>query len=130
MVKFHDHVYKKVTTFLGSYVRHVSVHMQDRWRTLSCPLRYMVYFLYILEVSDCDILRHHDSRIMTYHDCENYHDCHTLQIFGTNKQAVMYKIPSNTCHCIIPMVVESHNTHYKCYWSIFKQGNIQLKYKS
>ena len=31
---------------------------------------------YIVEVSDCDILRHHDSRIMTYHDCENYHDCH------------------------------------------------------
>ena len=44
-----------------------------------------------LEVSDCDIFRHHDSRIMTYHDCENYHDCHILQIFGTNKQAVVYK---------------------------------------
>ena len=43
-----------------------------------------------VEVSDWDILRHHDSRIMTYHDCENYHDCHILQIFGTNKQAVVY----------------------------------------
>ena len=46
----------------------------------------------MVEVSDCDILRHHDSRIMTYHDCENYHDCHILQIFGTNKQAVVYTI--------------------------------------
>ena len=27
-----------------------------------------------LEVSNCDNLRHHDSRIMTYHDGENYHD--------------------------------------------------------
>ena len=36
-----------------------------------------------IEVSDCDISRHHG--------CENYHDCHTLQIFGTNKQAVVYK---------------------------------------
>ena len=44
-----------------------------------------------LEVSDYDILRHHNSRIMTYHDCENYHDCHIMQIFGTNKQAVVYK---------------------------------------
>ena len=42
----------------------------------------------MLEVTDCDILRHHDSRIMTYHDCENYNNCHKLQIFGTNKQAV------------------------------------------
>ena len=50
----------------------------------------------MLEVSDCDILRHHDSRIMTYHDCENYHDCHLLQTFGINKQAVVYKILSNT----------------------------------
>ena len=48
-------------------------------------------YIYILEVSDCDILRHHDSKIMTYHDCENYHNCHILQIFGTNKQAVVYK---------------------------------------
>ena len=71
----------------------------------------------ILEVSDCDILRHHDSRIMTYHDCENYHDCHILQTFGTNKQAVVYKILSNTCHCTISMVVESCSTHYKCYWN-------------
>ena len=47
--------------------------------------------LLCLGVSDCDILRHHDSRIMTYHDCENYHDCHVLQTFGTNKQAVVYK---------------------------------------
>ena len=42
-------------------------------------------------MSDCDILRHHDSRIMTYHDCESYHDFHILQIFGTNKQAAVYK---------------------------------------
>ena len=27
----------------------------------------------------------------TYHDCENYHDCHILQTFDTNKQAVVYK---------------------------------------
>ena len=46
--------------------------------------------MYRLEVSDCDILIHHNSRI-TYHNCENYHDCHILQIFGTNKQAVVYK---------------------------------------
>ena len=38
-----------------------------------------------IEVGDCDILRHRDSGIMTYHDCENYHDCHTLQTFGTKK---------------------------------------------
>ena len=47
--------------------------------------------MYVLEASDCDILRHHDSRIMTYHDCENYHNCHILQLSGTNKQAVAYK---------------------------------------
>ena len=41
---------------------------------------------------------------MTYHDCENYHDCHVLQIFGTNKQAVVYTILSNTWHCTILMV--------------------------
>ena len=83
----------------------------------------------MLEVSDCDILRHHDSRIMTYHDCENYHDCHILQSFGTNK----HKILSNTCHwtiLVVADVMESHSTHYKCYWNTFKQGNIQLKYKS
>ena len=45
----------------------------------------------VLEVSDCGLLGHHNSRIMTYHDCENYPDCHILQIFGTNKQAVVYK---------------------------------------
>ena len=70
-----------------------------------------------LHVSDCDILRHHDSRIMTYHDCENHHDCHILQTFGTNKEAVVYKYFTNTCHCIIPMVVdvmENRSTHYKC----------------
>ena len=69
-------------------------------------------------MSDYDILRHHDSRIMTYHDCENYHDCHILQIFGSNKQAVVYKILNNTCYCTILMVVdvmESCNTHYKYY---------------
>ena len=48
----------------------------------------------LLEVSDCDILTHHDSRIMTYHDCENYHDCHILQTFSTNKQAFVHKILS------------------------------------
>ena len=53
-----------------------------------------------VEVSDCDILRHHDSRIMTYHDCENYHDCHILQTFGTNKQAVVYKYLA--IHVIVP----------------------------
>ena len=37
-----------------------------------------------LEVSDCGILRYHDSRIMTHHDCENHHDCHILQTFDTN----------------------------------------------
>ena len=36
-------------------------------------------------MSDRDIFRYHNSRIMTYHDC------HILQIFGTNKQAVVYK---------------------------------------
>ena len=73
-------------------------------------LRLTIVSLNILEVSDyCDILRHHD--------CENYHDCHILQTFGTNKQAVVYKILSNTCHCTIPMVVESCSTHYKCYWN-------------
>ena len=44
---------------------------------------------------------------MTYHDCENYHDCHILQTFGTNKQAVVDQILSNTCNCIIPMVAMS-----------------------
>ena len=86
-----------------------------------------------LEMSDCDSLRRHDSRIMTYHDCENYHDCHILLTFGTNKEAVVYKILSNTCHCTILMVadvMESCITHHKCYWNIFKQDNIQLKYKS
>ena len=34
------------------------------------------------------------------------HDCHILQTFGTNKQAVVYKILSNTCHCTIPMVAD------------------------
>ena len=71
----------------------------------------------IVEVSDCDILRHHDSRIMTYHDCENHHDYHILQTFGTNKQAVVYKYFSNTCHCTILMVVdvmESRSTHFVC----------------
>ena len=43
-----------------------------------------------LEASNCDILRYHDSRIMTYQDYENYPDCHILQTFGTNKQAVVY----------------------------------------
>ena len=79
---------------------------------------YNVFTGYYLEVSDCDILRHHDSRIMIYHDCENYHDCHILRIFGTNKQAVVYKILSNTCQCTILMVVdvmESHSTDYKYY---------------
>ena len=69
-------------------------------------------------MSDCDILRHHDSRIMTYHDCENYHDCHIPQIFGTNKQAVVYKSLSNTCYCTILMVfdaIDSHSTDYKYY---------------
>ena len=67
---------------------------------------------------------------MTYHDCENYHDCHILQTFGTNKQAFVHKI---TCHCTISLVadvMESCSTHYKCYWSTFKQGNMQLKCKS
>ena len=67
-------------------------------------------------MSDCDILRHHDSRIMTYHDCENHHGYHILQTFGTNKQAVVYKYFSNACHCTILMVVdvmESRSTHYK-----------------
>ena len=85
---------------------------------------------YILEVSDCDILTRHDSRIMTYHDCENYHDCHILQTFGTNKQAFVHKI---TCHCTISLVADvmkSRRTHYKCYWNTFKQGNMQLKCKS
>ena len=30
----------------------------------------------ILGVSDCDILRHHDSRAYIHHDYENYHDYH------------------------------------------------------
>ena len=85
---------------------------------------YVCMYVCIVEVNDCDILRCHNSRIMTYHNC------HILQTFGTNKQAVVYKILSNTCHCTIPMVVEGHSTHYKCYWNTFKQGNTQLKYKS
>ena len=44
-----------------------------------------------LEVSNCDILRHHGSRIVIYHNCENYHECHILQTFGTNKRDVVYK---------------------------------------
>ena len=44
-----------------------------------------------LEVSNCDILRHHDFRIITYQDGENYPDCHMLQTFDTSKQAVVYK---------------------------------------
>ena len=72
----------------------------------------------MLEVSDCDIVRHHNSRIMTCRDCENYHECHILQTFDTNKQAVVYKILSNACYCTILMVVdvmESHSTDYKYY---------------
>ena len=65
-----------------------------------------MFYILRVETSDCDILRHHDSRIMTYHDCENHHDYHILQTFGTNKQAVVYKYFSNTCHCTIPMVVD------------------------
>ena len=59
--------------------------------TCMCATYVLKKLSLIIEVSDCDILRHHDSRIMTYHDCENYHDCHILQLSGTNKQAVVYK---------------------------------------
>ena len=52
-------------------------------------------------MSNCDILRYHDSRIMIYHYCENYHDCHILQIFGTNKQTVVYKVFSNIWHVTV-----------------------------
>ena len=55
---------------------------------------------------------------MTYYDCENYHDCHIQQTFGTNKQTVVYKILSNACYCIILMVVdvmEGYSTDYKYY---------------
>ena len=84
---------------------------------------YTQYIWLSIEVSDCDILTHHDSRIMTYHDC------HILQTFGTNKQ-VVHKI---TCHCTVSLVadvMESCSTHYKCYWNTFKQGNMQLECKS
>ena len=40
---------------------------------------------YRLEVSDFEILRYHDSRTYTYHDCENYHDYHIMLIFSTSK---------------------------------------------
>ena len=88
----------------------------------------MTSHVLLVEVSDCYILRHHDPRIMTYHDCENYHDFHILQIIGTklNKLLCIKFIAINTCHCTILMVadvMESHSTHYKCYWNTFKQGN-------
>ena len=42
----------------------------------------------------CPLLSHFldEGLIMTYHDCKNYHDCHILQTFGTNKQAVVHNI--------------------------------------
>ena len=33
-----------------------------------------------VEVSDCEILRHHDYRAYRYYDCENYHDYHIMNI--------------------------------------------------
>ena len=39
-------------------------------------------------------------------------------MFGTNKQAVVYKILMNACYCANLMVIdviESHNTDYKYY---------------
>ena len=59
----------------------------------------------LVEVSDCEILRHHDSRAMTYHDCVNHHDCHKMQIFSTNKQTTAYEVLSDTCYCAILRVL-------------------------
>ena len=73
-------------------------------QTLSNKSSFIAIIILCVEVSDCDILRHHDSRIMTYHDCENHHYCHILQTFGTNKHAVVYKYFSNTGHCTILML--------------------------
>ena len=42
----------------------------------------------IVEVSDCEIFTHHDAWVVIYHDCENYHDCHVMQTFSVNKQAI------------------------------------------
>ena len=43
---------------------------------------------FILEVSDCEIFTHHDASVVICHDCENYHDCHVMQTFSVNKQAI------------------------------------------
>ena len=41
-----------------------------------------------IEVSDCEIFTHHDAWVVIYHDCENYPDCHIMQTFSVNKQAI------------------------------------------
>ena len=39
----------------------------------------------ILGVNNCEILRDHDSRAFTYHDCENYHDYYIMPTSITNR---------------------------------------------
>ena len=61
------------------------------------------------------------------------YDCGTIMIViycrllvQTNKLLCIKFLGIATCHCAILMVADvmkSHNTHYKCYWNTFKQGN-------
>ena len=49
-----------------------------------------------VEVSDCDILTSHDSRIMTCHDCENYHDCHNSRLLVQISKLLYIKLHVTT----------------------------------
>ena len=50
-------------------------------------VKFLIAWLQLyLGVSDCEILRHHNSRAHIYHDCENYHDYHNALI--QYKQAI------------------------------------------
>ena len=37
------------------------------------------------------IIKYHDSWVVIYHDCENYHDCHVMLTFSRSKQATVDK---------------------------------------
>lgn len=52
----------------------------------------------LIGVSNCEILGYHNSRIVIYHNCENYYDCHTMQTFSTNKQLEILSITFTICY--------------------------------
>ena len=50
------------------------------------------WLAFLVEVSDCDILRSSRFWNITYHDCENNHDYKILTIFDENfMQQVMFE---------------------------------------